>query len=316
MSKKKVAILFGGPSSEHEVSLRSAENVLAHVDRERYEVLPVPIGRDGCCEIGGAQLEPPAAVAALAAADVDVVFPVLHGAFGEDGQLQALLERAGLSFVGSGAAASRLAMDKARAAEALERAGLQVPRGVVLGLGDPAPDLRFPVIVKPVDEGSSVGLSRFESAGEYESGRGAAFGGRGRMLVQELVSGRELTCAVVEVDGLPLALPPSEVILTAGPLFDYDAKYVAGACREITPAPLDEETTRRVQAAAIRAHEALGCRSVSRTDVILGGAGELWVLEINTIPGLTPTSFLPEQAKVAGITLPQLVTLLVESAGR
>lgn len=308
----RIAILYGGPSSEHEVSLSSAKNVMAALDRTQHEIEGVFIDKEGRFHIDTQEPGAEDAIAMLKRR-ADVVFPVLHGAFGEDGTLQALLEQARMRFVGSGSAASRLAMDKVAAGALFASVGLLVPWAQLLTAQEALPDLRFPIIVKPVAGGSSIGLSRFERQEDYRA-NGPAVAESEPLMAQELVTGREFTCGVIERAGREEALPVTEIVLDRDNLFDYEAKYVAGKCREITPADIDDTLRLRIQETAVRCHKALGCRSLSRTDMIVSASGEIYVLETNTLPGMTATSFMPAQAGAAGISMPELMSLLMDSA--
>lgn len=296
MHKFRVAIIYGGPSSEHEVSVSSAKNVLEAIDRTKYEVLEVFIPKDGAFDITTIK------------GKCDVVFPVLHGAFGEDGKLQAILEKEKIPFVGSGSVASALAMDKHASNKIFLENGVPIPKSVVTAT---VPDIFYPVIVKPVNEGSSVGLKKCESKEELEKFLSESVPTYGPMLVQEFIQGREFTCWILEHDGKNIALPPTEIILSSG-LFDYHAKYTPGKTTEITPAEVDAETLKEIKATALKCHELLGCKSMSRTDMILSG-DTLYVLETNTLPGMTSTSFVPQQAKAYGLTMTQVIDILIQS---
>jgi D-alanine-D-alanine ligase len=171
----------------------------------------------------------------------------------------------------------------------------------------------YPIIVKPVDEGSSIGLCKYIDDTQYRESLSLLFEHHEEMLVQEFIEGREFTCGVIEKDGEVISLVATEVILTKGETFDYNAKYTVGGCEEITPAHIDKETMTRIQKLAVRCHEIIGCKSLSRTDMILQG-DTLYVLETNTIPGMTRTSFIPAQAQACGYSMKELITILIESA--
>lgn len=312
--KKNVAILYGGPSSEHEVSIKSAQNVLEHIDQAAYEVLEIFISKDGLFHISDTLLEAAEAIAELKNLHVDVVFPVLHGSFGEDGKLQKLLEESAIAFIGSGSQSSALAMDKYAANAVFEKVRLHVPKSQILSRGDDIA-LLFPIIIKPIDEGSSVGLFKLENEEEYHAQTDTIFRNHGKMLVQECIMGREFTCGVIDIDRRSTPLPVTEIILNTSKTFDYDTKYTAGACLEVTPADVPEDIFKRIQDVALTCHNALGCMSISRTDVILSD-NDIYVLETNTLPGMTQTSFIPAQAKAHGICMKELITHLILSALR
>jgi D-alanine-D-alanine ligase len=309
---QKVAILFGGPSSEHAVSLKSAKHVLAQIDRNKFDPREVFISKEGQFSIEGKNLESKQAVRRLKQL-AEVAFPVLHGKFGEDGDLQELLEREGVAFVGSGSEASRIAIDKHASNKIFAVHGIRVPRSQLLESPSKIA-IGFPVIVKPVDEGSSLGLYKFESEKEFESKQEEIFGKYSRVLAQEFINGREFTCGVIEVEGKETALPASEVILKSTELFDFDAKYQSGICEEITPAQISPQLMNQIQNLAVKCHKVLGCRSISRTDMILDHNQKLYTLETNTLPGLTEASFIPAQAKAYGMNMTELITILIDSA--
>jgi D-alanine-D-alanine ligase len=310
---KKVAILYGGPSSEHEVSCSSAKNILEHVDKDLYEVLSVYITKNCHYEIDGVLFSEEEGIEELKKRKIDVVFPVLHGAHGEDGVLQKKLEDNNIPFVGASSKASATAIDKSKTNELLHQNAIAIPRSSIITKMNPEHTCAYPIIVKPIDEGSSVGLLKCISDVEYRHSLETIFENHKEMLVQEFVQGREFTCGVIEKNGSVIPLVATEVILTKGEMFDYDAKYTIGGCEEITPANIDDKTMKRIQDLAARCHSIVGCKSLSRTDMILKD-DVLYVLEINTIPGMTKTSFIPAEAKACGYSMKDLTTLLIESA--
>ncbi len=318
MLRQKIAILYGGPSSEHEVSISSAQNVMGHIDQELFEVVEVFISKEGMFLVNGQTLETAKALDELKTIGVEIIFPILHGSFGEDGQLQKLLEERKMRFVGSGSVASALAINKEKANEIYANIGLHIPHSQIInrdGRGDNEIQLHFPIIIKPIDEGSSVGLFKIESREEYMAQRDSIFKNHIAMLAQEFISGREFTCGVIDIEGKDTALPVAEIILNSADIFDYDTKYTAGACREVIPAEITEDMREQIQNAALKCHKGLGCKSVSRTDVILSKEGKLYILETNTLPGMTKTSNIPAEAAAAGIDLKTLTTYLLKSAG-
>lgn len=292
--KIRIATLIGGPSAEHEVSLKTGKMIVANLDRTKYRAKPIVISKAGKWPIAIMQLK----------RNFDLVFIAMHGEYGEDGQVQALLEKARIPFTGSGSRASALGMDKIAAAEAFKKAGLLVP-------GAPT---ALPIVVKPADRGSSVGVSIVRAMADLPEAIANALRYSKRLLVQQFIAGRELTCGILEIKGVPTPLPPTEIIPVDAPFFDFAAKYTKGGSREITPPNLPAETITEVQRAALAAHRAIGARGMSRTDMILAPTGELFVLEINTIPGMTATSLLPQAAAAAGITFPQLLDHIIAAA--
>ncbi|MHC4341677.1 MAG: D-alanine--D-alanine ligase family protein [Planctomycetota bacterium] len=317
---RSVAVIFGGPSLEHEISVLSGRRVLEGMDRSRYRPLPVLIERDCAWVVDGVRHKGPLeGAAALRHAGCDVAFLALHGPFGEDGTIQGFLKTLKLPFTGSGVAGSALARDKIRAKRYLETQGL-------LGAPDltvppaTAEDVRrklgFPVLVKNPFQGSTLGLELAKDAATLEAAVGRLREGCSQLLVERQELGRELTAPVLDDEnGEPEALPLVEIRVPDG-FFDYQAKYSEGGAEEIVPAPLDEGVAQSVRACGVQAHRALGLRGMSRSDFILRSDGELVFLETNSIPGLTERSLLPQAAAAAGIDFTALISRLVESALR
>ncbi len=243
----------------------------------------------------------------------DVVFLGLHGACGEDGRIQAALDLLGVPYTGSGHLASALAMDKALTKSLAAAAGLRTPESRVVeydaaDIARLSGEFRLPCVVKPVDSGSSVGVSIPETKDEMARALEENLS-LGRVLVEDYIRGREIDVAVLE----DRALPPIEIIPREG-FYDYRSKYQAGATEEICPAPVDDATDARLREAALKAHRCLGLKDYSRADFMLDEAGEIWFLEINTLPGMTPTSLLPQEAAAAGVDYESLCQRLVELA--
>jgi D-alanine-D-alanine ligase len=296
---KRVAVLLGGMSAERDVSLRSGAQVVAALRQAGYDVLPVEVGEDLA-----------AMIAALTPAP-DVVFNALHGRFGEDGTIQGVLDYMGIPYTHSGVRASALAIDKAAAKAVFAHAGLPVaPHRIIhiseLADHDPLPP---PYVVKPVNEGSSVGVSivRPGANRNAEIVREWKFG---PAMVEQFIPGRELTVCVLE----DRALFVTEIV-TNEEFYDYHAKYAAGGSYHVVPAELPAEITRQAMDISLAAHRALGCRGASRADLRYDeDSGRLVLLEVNTQPGMTATSLLPEQAAKAGMDFPALCAWMVERA--
>ncbi|OGN01645.1 MAG: hypothetical protein A3G51_04110 [Candidatus Yanofskybacteria bacterium RIFCSPLOWO2_12_FULL_43_11b] len=318
----RVGVLMGGPSSEHDVSLNTGQNVIENLDKAKYEPVVIKISKTGKW-FSGSKPTTPDKVFKLC----DVVFNALHGTFGEDGKIQGILEHSGVKYTGSGIAGSAIAMDKFHSREIFKLAGLNVPRTMKLKRGENyAAQLSFfinkivklPVVVKPCSSGSSVGIQIVENVAKLEKAVVAAFKLDKFVLVEEFIKGRELTCGVLDnLNGQQVsALPVTEIIPVKNhKFFNYDAKYKTGHSNEITPAPLDEALTKKVQDIAVRAHQVLGCSGYSRTDMILKqGNGTIYILETNTLPGLTKNSLLPKAAQTAGLTFTQLLDKVIESS--
>lgn len=312
----RVLVVQGGPSSEHEVSLRSGANVFKHLDRSKYLPELATIHKDGMWQFNP-NLFWPRITQEEALQHVlpgyDVAFLALHGAFGEDGTIQKILGSIGLPYTGSGPGASATAMDKEASAEIFSAFGLLVP--MFLSPFQPRWPI-FPVIVKPCHGGSSIGVSVVHSASEADAAAKEIRAGGDSVVVQPFVQGREFTCGVLEnEEGNLQALPPTEIIPMGSIMFDYHAKYTPGASQEVTPPDLPEERIKDLQDYALMAHRVLGCRGMSRSDFILH-QDLFYILETNTIPGMTPTSLLPQQAAAAGITFPQMLDRIIASALR
>ncbi|MDR4307651.1 D-alanine--D-alanine ligase [Chelatococcus sambhunathii] len=300
---KHVAVLMGGWSSERQVSLWSGEACAEALRNEGFRVTEIDVGRD-LAEVLG-RVKP------------DVCFNALHGRFGEDGTVQGMLEVMGIPYTHSGVLASSLAMHKQRAKTVMAAAGVPVPRGKVVTRGEAAKVhvLTPPYVLKPVDGGSSVGVYIVNEDQEHppqELTRSDWDHGE-LLLAENFVAGRELTCAVL--NGEPLDVIE---ILPSDGWYDFDAKYASGGSRHILPAEISPFVYQQVRKLAVAAHEALGCRGVSRADFRFddreGGTGELVCLEVNTQPGMTKTSLVPELAAYVGMGFGELVRWLVEDA--
>jgi D-alanine-D-alanine ligase len=322
MDKAHVAVLMGGVSSEHEVSMKSGANAVAALGQKGYRVTPVAIEKDGGWRFeGGTAVNLGEAVARLLKDGVECVFIALHGPFGEDGRMQGLFDLVGLPYTGSGHTASAIAMDKVRSKALVEQAGVRVARQVLLKPGDAGEcaarigaEIGFPCVLKSPCQGSSLGMAIPKSEAECITALPTLFELDTCVMAEEFLQGPEVTCGVLDAEKSgPRAMPVTEIRPVTSAFFDYHAKYTPGACREITPAEISPEATRRVQEMALRAHEVIGCRGFSRSDMILVGDEPVW-LEVNTIPGLTETSLFPQAAANVGISLSDLLGMLVEAA--
>jgi len=323
--KKHIAVLMGGVSAEHDVSLVSGSKVVESLNREKYDVTPVTIRRNGEWEFpGGEPLTFSAAVGELSRRGIDCVFIALHGPNGEDGRLQGVLDLLGIPYTCSGCAASAIAMNKLRCKSIVKAAGVRVAEHVAVTARTWEQDaagtidaierrVGYPCVVKPACQGSSVGMSIPADAAALRAAIPAALQYDEIVLVEQFVAGREITCGVLDVDAEPRALPVTEIRPLTAAFFDYHAKYTPGASREITPADLPAEVTAEAQRMAVAAHVAVGCNIWSRSDMIVGDDGPVWI-EVNTVPGMTPTSLYPQAAAAAGIPFPALTELFVETA--
>lgn len=321
----KVAVLMGGRSSEREISLRTGRGIAQALRNLGHEVVAVdaangrllPAGEEERAALPSAALEPHGEVALSrpeTLAGADVILIALHGAAGENGTLQALLDLAGKPYTGSGMLASALAMNKALAKRLFEQEGIPTPRWRLLPVDaradafDPAELGGFPLVVKPNEEGSSVGLTVVENAAALPVALRLA-GDLGEILVEEFIAGRELTVAMLGERPLPVV----EICPKSG-LYDYESKYTAGRSEYFCPADLSPETAERVQELARRAAAVLGCRGVSRVDFRLDASDVAHCLEVNTVPGMTPTSLVPMAAKAVGMSYDQVVQAMLDLA--
>lgn len=326
--RRRVFVFMGGMSDEHEVSLKSGARVTAALREADFEAVPVTLHRDGTWQF---EMEPPCAIFdAVPRLRVPgaCVFIALHGAHGEDGRMQGLLEVLGLPYTGSGCAASALAMDKVRCKAVVRAQGLRVAGHVALERdaweADPQAildairkDIGLPCVIKPARGGSSVGLEIPRDLPAAEAALRRILAVYPYVMVEEFVEGVELTCSVLHADaaGQIYPLPVTEIVPKTAAFFDYHAKYTPGASEEITPARIPDNIAQEVQDMAAHAHDIVGCTGWSRSDFILGAKGPVW-LEINTVPGLTETSLFPQAAAAARISYRDLCVLLVEDALR
>ena len=323
---RRVAILMGGRSSEHGISLASARSVADALDPARYDVVTVEIGRDGRWALGeGATKELGSAVETLPVpatggtvtktlADVDVVLPILHGPFGEDGTVQGLLELAGVPYVGPGVTASAVCMDKDLFKAVMRDQGVPVTRNITLRNGTrPENPFGFPVFVKPARLGSSVGITKAHDEDELRAGVELAFRHDEKVLVEEFVSGVEVEVGVLG-NRQPVASLVGEIVVTHNEWYDYEAKYDEGEMDLVVPARITEEQTRRVQELAVEAFVATECEGMARVDCFVTESGEVLVNELNTIPGFTETSVYAKLFEASGIAYVELLDRLIELA--
>lgn len=301
----RVALLAGGKSGERDVSLASGKGAGEALEEAGFDVT----------YLDPAEKED---LKRLIDGPFDVAFLCLHGKYGEDGTVQGLLETVGLPYTGSGVWSSALAMDKVKAKLYYDKEGIPTPPSVSLKAGDAfnvdeiVEKLGAHCVVKPGTEGSALGVFIVEGASAVQDAIGKVFKIDSEALIERYIKGKELTVAVIGGEA-PEALPIIEIVPKSD-FYDYESKYAPGGSQHLCPAPLPEETTRMVQDLAVRAHKALSCEGVSRSDFILEDDGACWTLETNTIPGMTETSLLPDAARAAGISFPELCTRLIRYA--
>ncbi len=313
---RRVAVLSGGRSSEHEVSVASARSVAAALEAGGAEVVNVEIARDGTWALAGGETNDrlPGQAVAAALESVDVVFPVLHGPFGEDGTVQGMLELAGVPYVGAGVTASAVAMDKDLFKSVLRDNGIPVTRNITLRTGDTARSpFGYPAFVKPARLGSSVGISKAHDDAELAEAVALAFRHDEKVLVEEFVDGLEVEVGVLG-NRDPVASVPGEIVVTNNEWYDYEAKYAEGGMELRVPARISPEQMTRVQELAVRAFTVTECEGMARVDMFVRSDGEVLVNELNTIPGFTETSVYAKLFEASGTAYGALLERLVELA--
>jgi D-alanine-D-alanine ligase len=340
MKKLKVVVLMGGMSPEHEVSIVSGTEVVKSLDEKKYEALPVVISKDGQnwrltsktsllslsdpLELRGTKKEIILAkekslqgVRSISGKDVSVVFIAMHGPYGEDGTVQGMLELSGVTYTGSGVLPSAIGMDKIMFRKLMTATGIPIPKYTFLKRKDRVSIEKEigkpPYFVKPFNQGSSVGASIVKNKRDLKKALDLSFKYSEIALVDEYIPGAELTCSVIGNDN-PVALPVIEIVPLKGDFFDYESKYTESGSEEIVPARISKSMTKKVKEMAIKVYKAIGCRGFGRVDFILKDNKYPEVLEINTIPGLTPMSLLPKSAKAAGISYSSLLDKIISYA--
>lgn len=302
-----VAVVMGGPSAEREVSLNTGA-AIANALRE--------YGYTNVVEI---DLDPRNFGKQLAESKAEVVFNAVHGLYGEDGRLQTLLEIREMPYTGSGMIASVSCMDKVITKRMLRDAGISTPACLIVNKKESGikekimQRFSLPVVIKPASQGSSIGVEIVKEENQLDEALANAFKYSRDILVEEFIGGKELTVSMMQKDGEVVALPVIHIAPHSG-TYDYHSKYTKGATEYICPADLDEETTKKVQEISKQAYEVLACSGVARADVMLDEEGNGYVLEINTVPGMTATSLVPKAAAAAGISFPELCNIILQSA--
>ncbi|RPF55748.1 D-alanine--D-alanine ligase family protein [Aquisalibacillus elongatus] len=303
----KIAVLYGGTSKEREVSLSTGKGIIQALKKLNHDVIGIDFNpRDLNHTMEHIQ-------------DVDLVFIGLHGKQGEDGTVQGLLELMGIPYIGSGVLASSLAMDKSKAKQIFYMQGIPVAKGKTYGnhelqkyiIDDIKNEFELPFVIKPNQEGSTLGLSIVNDQEEIERAVQTAFKHDFEILVEEYVKGRELTCAVIGKQGGEYSLPVIEII-PKSEFYDYESKYSQGGSEHICPANISEELTKQIQEYAVKAHRSLGCETYSRVDFILNDQNEPIILEVNTLPGMTPTSLYPDAAKAVQMTYEEMLEKFIK----
>lgn len=301
MKKLKIALLYGGFSTEREISIKTGKKIAENLDKKKYQVF-----------LFDPKTELKKFINAVQEKKIDLVFPALHGLLGEDGTVQGLLEIFGLPYVFSGVLASALAMDKDMTKKVLETKNILMPRHIILDKDYGASDLKnikAPLVVKPIDQGSSIATFIIKKEKELGKAVKEVLKTGSRAMVEEFIDGREITATVLG-NKKPYALPLIEIKPKVSHFFDYRAKYEPGASDEICPAPINKKLTKKIQEQAVRIHCIFGCRGVTRSDFIIKN-DKPYFLEINTIPGMTETSLVPLAAATAGLSFSELLDKLI-----
>ena len=300
--KLKIGVLFGGKSAEHDVSLKSAHNVINGLDKNKYQITPIKINRDGKFNLNKIK-------------NFDVIFPVLHGPFGEDGSMQGFLKLIGVPFVGPSVLGSAVGMDKDVMKRLLRDADIPIGKFLTAKTGEKIifskvkKELGLPLFIKPANMGSSVGISKVRNEAEFKKAIIEAFKFDTKIIIEENISGREIECALLGND-IPMASIPGEIIANQD-FYSYDAKYINTKSEAIIPAKIDKKTTKKIQELAIKTFQALNCEGLSRVDFFLKDNGEIFVNEINTLPGFTDISMYPKLWEASGIPVSKLLDRLI-----
>lgn len=308
MDKKiKVAVVMGGPSAEREVSLATGTAVAEALRENGYNVEAI-------------DLEPDRITEQLNACGATVVFNAVHGLYGEDGCLQGVLEMIGMPYTGSGVLASALAMDKVASKRIFQATEIPTPRCLILSQEDKQNQeeiilktFSLPVVVKPASQGSSIGVVIVKQENELTEALKKAFSYGKEVLIEEFVIGKELTVAVMDCQGEVRAFPVINIVPHSG-TYDFKSKYTKGETEYLVPAPLSEAETKRAQEVAIQGYKVLGCKGVARADLMLDEEGQVFVLELNTVPGMTSTSLVPKAALAVGLSFTDLCEKILLSA--
>ncbi len=304
-SSISVALLAGGASGERDISLASGAGAREALEEAGFHVTMLdPVVKNDLVR--------------LITEDFDVAFICLHGRYGEDGTIQGMLDLLGIPYIGSGVWSSAIAIDKARSKLFYQKNGINTPQSMLLKRGDAVDvdaivnTVGVPCVVKPASAGSALGVHILTDRADIADAVESVFTIDCEAIIETYIKGTELTVSVIG-NKVPFSLPIIEIV-PKNEFYDFESKYAPGGSQHICPARLSDEQTKKVQEIAVAAHKALGCRGVSRTDIIMDGNGVCWVLETNTLPGMTSTSLLPDAARVAGYSFSELCTMLIQLA--
>jgi D-alanine-D-alanine ligase len=332
---KNIAIIFGGNNSEHEVSLSSSDAVTSVIDNKKYNLIYVAILKNGHWIVGNAAkkyLKDKDDIKLLDRNDItkfvemvmkqkiDLVLPVLHGEYGEDGRLQGFFDVLGVSYAFSGHSAHALGMDKSKTKKIVQNSGVNVIPGYTIKKNEKfdidsiVEELKLPLFVKPGNAGSSVGISKVENKDELSGAIKFAFEYGDEVIIEKMIVGRELTVAIIEQNGQENTLPIVEIITNSNDWYDYNAKYESGGSTHVCPAEIPNEIEIKAREYTFKAFSEVGCKHLARVDFLWDNkTDDVYFLEINTIPGMTGTSLVPDAARIAGISFEQLINNLIEN---
>lgn len=306
LHNKVIGVVMGGPSAERAVSLRTGVAIVMALKALDYQVESI-------------DLDPADFLAQLKEKKVDIVFNAIHGLYGEDGKIQGFLDMVGIPYTGSGVTASAIAMDKVASKRIFVAENIPTPDFLIINKNNLAnaeniitEKFSLPLVIKPKDQGSSFGVTIINNLSELKSALSESLKYSDEVLVEKFIAGRELTVSTLYENGEIIALPIIEIAPKSGK-YDYQSKYTVGATEYIVPAQISAELTSEIQAAAKKVFQVIGCRGVGRTDVILDHDNNFWILEINTVPGMTETSLVPKAAKSVGINFEQLCEKILHS---
>lgn len=303
--KLKIGVLFGGKSAEHDVSIKSAENIIKALDKTKYQIFKIKIDKKGKFNLNSLK-------------GMDVIFPVLHGPFGEDGSMQGLLKILNLPFVGPSVLGSAVGMDKDVMKKLLKEAGIPIGKFETfrnideVSFSKISKKLGLPMFIKPANLGSSVGIHKVKNEKEFKDGVVDAFSYDSKIVIEQNIKGREIECSVLGNE-YPIASIPGEIIPNAD-FYSYDSKYVDNKSVSKIPADLDKKTIKKIQDMAVRVFQTLNCEGLSRVDFFLKENGEILVIEINTLPGFTAISMYPKMWEASGMPVSKLLDNLIKLA--
>ncbi|MDD5491347.1 MAG: D-alanine--D-alanine ligase [bacterium] len=296
LKRKNIGVLMGGTSSEREISLKTGRSIYKALKEMGYKAIAIDVGKN--------------IVSDLKRKKIGLAFIALHGPLGEDGTIQGLLEVLGIPYTGSGVLSSALAMDKAKTKEVFLAFKIPTPTWQMVKKGQQVNIHKFPVVVKPVRQGSAVGVSIIEKPAQLPLALRQSFRYDNRSIIEQYIAGLELTVGILDNRPLPVIR-----IIPQNKFYDFESKYAPGGSRHLIPAGISPALEKKAGFLGLAAHQALGCRGATRVDMILDKQGRLFVLEVNTIPGMTETSLLPDAAKAAGYSFNTLVLTILRDAG-